>query len=203
MTPFRGTNRVTSIFGTRTDPTTGKPNVPHRGKDSVTDGDWTVREVTGGKVIRVGYDASRGNYIDIRTSPAHFERYQHMASIFLKKGDAAPQGRHVGMAGNTGQSTGPHLHFGVYRCGAETDGYTTLAQINTLEQYAVDPSQWDSLPNKTGTYPGNNDYDGAPTPTPAKGLYTVTVGPASEGDKTVLELFANALNLPVKVEDAQ
>lgn len=205
MTPFRDKNIVTSPFGPRQNPFGGGTQM-HRGVDSVTEpgGDWMVREATGGTVIRVQYDASRGNYIDVRTSPTHFERYQHMESIYLGKGNDAPQGRHLGLAGNTGDSTGRHLHFGVYRCGPETDGYTSIQQINSLEQYAVEPSEWSGIPNRIGTYRGNNDYDGEPAPEPvpepapeAPQMYTLTIGPMTQGDKDNIEGRAKELGLPV------
>ncbi len=162
MTPFASRNKITSPFGARTSPITGGQE-QHRGQDiTAPDGNWQVRECTGGTVIRVGYDNSRGNYVDVRTSPRHFERCQHMESIAVRAGQAVPQGTVLGMAGSTGASTGRHLHFGVYAAGPETDGYTALAQINTLERFAVEPSAWSDVPNQTGTHPGNNNLDAAP-----------------------------------------
>lgn len=203
MTPFRDDNIQKydgSLFGPRTNPISGKRE-NHRGRDITTTGDWTVRECTGGTVIRVGYDDSRGKYIDVRTSPRHFERCQHMATIYLKKGDAAPQGIHLGVAGSTGASTGQHLHFGVYEAGPETDGYTSLKNINALEKLAVDPGPWLDIPNTKGTFKGNNNYDGdaAPAPAPSPALVTLKIGPVSSGDREQLEALAAQMGVPVAV----
>lgn len=157
MTPFAGTNRVTSAFGYREYTYNGKLiKEQHKGQDmvptkypgeGVAESAWNVREVTGGRVLRVASDSARGNYVDIETAPGVFERYQHMKSIAVRVGQAVAQGALVGVAGNTGQSTARHLHFGVYKGG-------------TAESCAINPSQWSGLPNAAGSYPGNDDLDG-------------------------------------------
>lgn len=170
MTPFKGPNRVTSVYGPRTSPLTGKPE-QHRGQDiTAPDGDWRVREVTGGTVLRVAYDQWRGKYVDVQTKPGTFQRYQHMDAIYVAVGDAVPQGATLGVAGATGDTTGRHLHFGVYRGG-------------TAEACAVDPHQWSGLPNTAATHPGNNDLDDAKK----SQLYEYNNIIASPGDAAALE----------------
>ncbi|MDL2324070.1 M23 family metallopeptidase [Ruminococcaceae bacterium OttesenSCG-928-A16] len=200
MTPFKGLNRVTSPFGPRT--LNGRRE-NHKGQDSVPtkypgeplpESAWQVREVTGGTVIRIGYDKSRGNYVDIRTSARHFERYQHLKSIVVKVGQKVSQGQLIGVAGNTGTGTARHLHFGVYKVGANTDHYKALKDINTLEQYAVPPQQWSGVPNALGTYKGNDTLD---TPPPVNTLKTLTIGPMSAGDVITLENMAKDLRLRI------
>lgn len=192
MTPFAGTNRVTSPFGPRISPITKKTE-HHNGQDIVTTGDWTVRECTGGVVLRVTSDKWRGNYVDVQTAPGVFERYQHMARIYVKAGDRVPQGTPLGIAGSTGDSTGVHLHFEVQKNGA-----------------AVNPSPWSGIPNVIGSYPGNNNIDGKTqdpdpiVPVPSK-MVTLQIGPMSSGDKSTIESLAapaiekaKELGLPVK-----
>ena len=191
MTPFESTDRVTSPYGYRTITISGKTRRENHGGidivptkypgENVPESAWNVREVTGGKVIKISYDASRGNYIDVRTSPTTFERYQHMKSICKKVGQAVRQGETIGVAGNTGNSTGRHLHFGVYVNGS-------------AEACAVDPSLWCGLPNKAGTYTGNNTLDGsASAPTTLK---SYKLGPVSEGDAAKIKALAEQLAVP-------
>lgn len=185
MTPFKGPNRVSSAYGQRQyyNPRRGWVKELHRGQDIVADdGDWTVRECTGGKCVRVAYDKSRGHYVDIQTDKNTFERYQHMEKIYVKVGEDVPQGKHVGLAGTSGDSTGRHLHFGVYRGG-------------TAESNAIPPMPWSGIQNG-GTTKGNNDYDNAaPVPVP-KELATLKIGPVSAGDRQRLEQLAKEMDVP-------
>lgn len=143
MTPFKGPNKVTSIFGYRTSPITGQRQ-HHNGIDSTApDGDWSVRECTGGTVIEtsIGYNYGRGNLVRVQCGNA-VETYQHLSSISVKKGQTVKQGDIIGVAGKTGDSTGVHLHFEV-----------------TIGGKAVNPSEWCEIPNAIGTYPGNDNLD--------------------------------------------
>ncbi len=147
MTPFRGTNRVTSAYGPRRSPISGRQE-QHKGEDIVAAGAWPgeawlVRECSGGTVLRVTSDQWRGNYVDVQTAPGVFERYQHMHEIYVRPGQGVPQGCILGMAGKTGDSTGPHLHFEVQKNGV-----------------AVNPAAWSDLPNAVGICPGNDKLDG-------------------------------------------
>ena len=191
MTPFKGTNRVTSPYGWRTSPINGQAQ-HHNGQDIVGSGaypgaGWEVRELTGGTVLRVTSDQWRGKYVDVQTSPGIFERYQHMKDIYAKVGQKVPQGTVLGMAGTTGDSTGVHLHFEVQKNG-----------------YAINPEVFSDIPNRVGTYAGNYTIDGVqPAPEPEKPkMYTLAVGPMTAGDKNILESQAKALGLPVAAKEA-
>lgn len=194
MTPFAGQNRVTSAFGPRKSPITGRAE-QHRGQDIVpTNGNWAVRECTGGTVVRVAYDNARGKYVDVQTSSKIFERYQHMDSIAVAVGQAVPQGTVLGFAGSTGAVTGRHLHFGVYKNG-------------TAEACAISSELWSGVPNFVGTYPGNDDLD-SPVPAaeaPASPTAPVPSGAvlheyggivASPGDGAALETLLRQLRIP-------
>lgn len=154
MTPFAKENRVTSLFGYREFYLNGKlVKGQHYGIDEVVnnpseESDWSVREVTGGAVREtlLGYNGGRGNLVKVETAPGVIEIYQHLKSIAVKKGQTVRQGDVIGVAGSTGDSTGRHLHFEV--------------QINGTP---VEPSAWMGIPNKIGTYPGNNDLDAGGT----------------------------------------
>lgn len=154
MTPFKGTNRITSPYGYREYWNSGRlVKEHHNGEDVVctkyagevvNDSDWDFREVTGAVVEEVsyGYNSGRGNLVKTKTSTGAIQIYQHCKEIYVKKGDVVPQGTVLGRAGSTGNSTGIHLHFEV--------------QINGTP---VEPSAWLGLPNVAGTYEGNDDLD--------------------------------------------
>ncbi len=183
MTPFSGENRVTSPYGMRTHPISGKRQM-HNGVDIVTSGaypgkGWEVREVTGGTVKAVTSDQWRGKYVDVQTAPKEIERYQHLASTTVKVGQILKQGDVIGMAGTTGDSTGVHLHFEVQKNGSP-----------------VEPSVWSGVTNG-GTTPGNNNLDGGGASTVETfqaGI--VEVGPLSPGDVSALVNRAREMATP-------
>ena len=155
MTPFKGTNRITSPFGWRTYKNSAGVTIRehHNGIDlvptdypgQVLDADaWCYREVTGGRVIEVstGWNAGRGTLIKVQTAPGVIEIYQHCAAVYVTVGQQVPQGTVLGRAGATGNVTGAHLHFEV--------------QVNGSP---VEPSAWLGLPNAGGTYGGNDTLD--------------------------------------------
>lgn len=158
MTPFKGENRVTSTFGPRKSPITGAQE-HHGGQDIAANGAWPgtawhVRECTGGTVINVYEDKWRGKFVDVRTSQTHVERYQHMHEIYVKPGQAVPQGTVLAMAGKTGDVTGVHLHFEVIKC-TQND----IAGLNKAAK--ANPAQWSGIPNACGAYKGNDSLDSA------------------------------------------
>ena len=156
MTPFQGTNRITSPYGWRTyknsagvtirEHHNGIDVVPTRyaGEEDLAGTAWDFREVTGGKVVAVstGWNAGRGTLIKVQTAPGVIEFYQHCAAVYVKVGQQVPQGTVLGRAGATGNVTGEHLHFEV--------------QVNGTP---VEPSEWLGLPNAGGSYPGDDTLD--------------------------------------------
>ncbi|HON89892.1 MAG TPA: M23 family metallopeptidase [Spirochaetia bacterium] len=67
-----------------------------------------------GKVIYVGYDVGYGNYIIIEHKYGFLTRYAHLKAFAAQKGQEVQQGDIIGYIGNTGISTGPHLHYEIY-----------------------------------------------------------------------------------------
>lgn len=192
MTPFKGTNRITSPYGWRTyknsagvtirEHHNGIDVVPTRyaGED-VADDAWDFREVTGGCVIEVstGWNAGRGTLIKVQTAPGVIEIYQHCAAVYVKAGQQVPQGTVLGRAGATGNVTGAHLHFEV--------------QVNGSP---VEPSAWLGLPNAGGTYTGNDTLDkpAETEPPVAAQLQTLCILDATPD----IVARAQALGLPVR-----
>jgi murein DD-endopeptidase MepM/ murein hydrolase activator NlpD len=72
-----------------------------------------------GKVVSVAYDTSMGNNIIIEHKHGFLTRYAHLSAFKVQKGAIVKQGQIIGYIGNTGLSTGPHLHYEVH-LGTET-----------------------------------------------------------------------------------
>ena len=104
---------VTSHFGPTTHPFT-KHWYLHKGIDIAYSRGTKVVSTADGKVIEKGFDASGyGNYIVIKHKYGFFTRYAHMDQVYVKEGQNVQQGEVIGTLGNTGLSTGPHLHYEV------------------------------------------------------------------------------------------
>ncbi len=87
-----------SGFGRRIDPFTGQ---------------WALHAAAGGVVQFAGIHPQYGIMIDIDHGNDLVTRYAHLSKLFVREGDVVVRGRRVGLSGNTGRSTGPHLHFEV------------------------------------------------------------------------------------------
>ena len=104
---------VTSYFGPTTHPFT-KHWYLHKGIDIAYSRGTKVVSTADGKVIEKAFDASGyGNYIVIKHKYGFYTRYAHMDKVYVKEGQNVQQGEVVGTLGNTGLSTGPHLHYEV------------------------------------------------------------------------------------------
>ena len=64
-----------------------------------------------GKVKRAGYFGKYGNYIEIEHASGFTTRYGHLSKILVKKGQTVSFRQRIGLMGNTGRSTGNHLHY--------------------------------------------------------------------------------------------
>ena len=71
-----------------------------------------------GQVTATGYSTVYGNYVIIRHHAGYQTLYGHMNTILTSKGSFVSPSSKIGTVGNTGMSTGPHLHFTVYKNGA-------------------------------------------------------------------------------------
>ena len=105
---------ISMMFGPNLHPITGQWYI-HKGVDFSTwrQGD-PIMATANGQVVTVGYDASFGNYIIIRHKHGMYTRYAHMSVTRVKKGEYVNQGQIIGNIGNTGVTTGPHLHYEVH-----------------------------------------------------------------------------------------
>lgn len=117
--PFVGLYKVTSLFGFRTPPSTsgGKGSRDHKGIDlAPTKLDYlgtAAIACADGVVTKSKFDKTLGNFVWIRTDEGYGVIYQHLASVNVKAGDKVSCRQIIGKVGNTGNSGGVHLHFGV------------------------------------------------------------------------------------------
>ncbi len=103
---------VSSHYGQRSDPFTGRPAV-HRGLDFAGLDDSAILAVAPGVVTWSGRQRGYGNLIEIDHGNGWVTRYGHNAFNLVMKGDYVKPGQTIGLMGSTGRATGPHLHFEV------------------------------------------------------------------------------------------
>jgi murein DD-endopeptidase MepM/ murein hydrolase activator NlpD len=101
-----------SGFGMRIDPFTGQQAM-HEGVDFLTDVGTPVVAAAGGVVQFAGFHPQYGYMIDIDHGNDLLTRYAHLSRVYVREGDVLQRGRRIADSGNTGRSTGPHLHFEV------------------------------------------------------------------------------------------
>jgi murein DD-endopeptidase MepM/ murein hydrolase activator NlpD len=116
--PARGP--ISSPFGYRADPFTGVRRF-HEGLDIVVNMGTPVKAAMDGKIADLGWNANFGNYIIMSHGNGLQTLYGHLSAFKVSIGQAISQGTVIAASGNTGYSTGPHLHFGVYRNGQATN----------------------------------------------------------------------------------
>jgi murein DD-endopeptidase MepM/ murein hydrolase activator NlpD len=108
--PTRGW--VTSDFGTRIDPYTAERKM-HQGMDIATPHGQTVYTPSDGTVVFLGSEGGYGKVLVIDHGYGVKTRYGHLSEITVHLGDRVKRGDKVAQVGNTGRSTGPHLHYEV------------------------------------------------------------------------------------------
>ncbi len=101
-----------SSFGRRIDPFTGMLAM-HEGIDFLADVGTPVVAAAAGIVQFAGFHPQYGFMVDVDHGNDLVSRYAHLSKIFVKEGDVVMRGRKIALSGNTGRSTGPHLHFEV------------------------------------------------------------------------------------------
>jgi murein DD-endopeptidase MepM/ murein hydrolase activator NlpD len=97
----------------RKDPINGALSF-HSGIDLRANTGTTVMAALDGTVSVTGENWLYGRHIIISHGNGYKTIYAHLNTISVKQGDKVASGRKIGESGNTGHSTGPHLHFGIY-----------------------------------------------------------------------------------------
>ena len=117
--PISG-GRITSYFGRRTAPTAGASTY-HRGVDWATPVGTAVYASSGGTVVQAGWGSGYGYVVYINHPDGRQTRYGHLSRIYVSAGQQVRQGQVIAASGNTGRSTGPHLHFEILINGAQVN----------------------------------------------------------------------------------
>lgn len=104
--------RITSGFGLRINPITGRPEF-HLGVDIADRWGTPVRSTGEGVVVKAGFCGLMGRCIEIDHGNGIQTYYGHLSKILVHRGDRVKRGEIIGLMGSSGRSTGPHLHYTV------------------------------------------------------------------------------------------
>ena len=108
--PVRGW--ISSRFGYRVSPFTGRREL-HKGLDIVNRAGTPVVVTADGQVVFAGYKGGYGKMVIIDHGLGKVTKYGHLSKVAVRNGDLLVRGQELGLLGNTGRSTGPHLHYEV------------------------------------------------------------------------------------------
>lgn len=118
---------VSSGYGQRTDPFTGKPAV-HHGVDIAGKEGSPVLASAAGVVTWSGSRAGYGKIVEISHGDGYVTRYAHNKQNLVQPGDVVRKGESVALVGSSGRSTGAHVHYEVYKHGRPVDPSSYLAR---------------------------------------------------------------------------
>lgn len=117
--PISG-GRMSSTFGKRKAPKKGASTY-HKGIDWAVPTGTPIRAACGGVVTRAGWGSGYGYCVYIRHPDGKETRYGHCSKVLVKSGQSVKQGEKIALSGNTGVSTGPHLHFEILVGGSQVN----------------------------------------------------------------------------------
>ncbi|MFC3282139.1 peptidoglycan DD-metalloendopeptidase family protein [Litchfieldella rifensis] len=111
--PFEGSYRLSSSFNLkRRHPITGRVS-PHYGTDFAMPPGSPVIAPAAGRVEKVGNHPLAGRFVVVRHDNGYQTRYLHLSRPLVNRGERVSMGERIALSGNTGRSTGPHLHYEV------------------------------------------------------------------------------------------
>lgn len=117
--PISG-GRLSSGFGKRTAPKRGASTY-HKGVDWATPTGTPVYASCGGTVTKAGWGSGYGYVVYITHPDGRQTRYAHLSKVLVSAGQTVSQGQKIALSGNTGVSTGPHLHFEILINGSQVN----------------------------------------------------------------------------------
>ncbi len=123
--PLHG--RVTSRYGYRTNPISGKYGL-HTGVDIAADEGTAIVAAYNGVIKDTGYGEKKGNFVLMEHSDGTQTLYCHCSQIIADEGTVIRAGEVIALVGNTGWSTGPHLHFEIHIDGSTVDPLTYIKE---------------------------------------------------------------------------
>ena len=112
--------RLSSGFGPRKAPTRGASTY-HKGVDWSLPIGTAVMASSSGTVAKAGWGSGYGYVVYINHADGRQTRYGHLSKVLVKPGEYVQQGEKIALSGNTGRSTGPHLHFEILIGGSQVD----------------------------------------------------------------------------------
>lgn len=117
--PISG-GRLSSNFGRRNRPTKGASSY-HKGVDWAIPTGTAVMASSAGTVARAGWGSGYGYVVYINHADGRQTRYGHLSKVLVSPGQKVSQGQKIALSGNTGVSTGPHLHFEILINGSQVN----------------------------------------------------------------------------------
>ena len=129
--PFDGSYRLSSNFNPqRKHPVTGRIS-PHNGTDFAMPIGTPITAPANGVVERVSNHHAAGRYIVVRHDNGYRTRYLHLSRPLVSQGERVTMGERIALSGNTGRSTGPHLHYEVIVNNSPVNAMTVDLPENT------------------------------------------------------------------------
>jgi murein DD-endopeptidase MepM/ murein hydrolase activator NlpD len=122
--PLAFNARVTSSFNPKRFHPISKKVRPHNGTDFGAPTGTPIRSVAAGTVVFASRNGGHGNFVKIVHQSPYKTSYSHLSKISVKKGQKVKQGQIIGKVGSTGASTGPHLHYQVWKNNKYVDAMT-------------------------------------------------------------------------------
>ncbi len=116
-TPLKGQVDVSSEFGLRSNPFGGRGYELHNGIDFRGAIGTPIYATASGVVVKAQHSGGFGKHVVIDHGFGYETLYAHLSTMTLEVGDLVVRGDRVGALGNTGRSSGPHLHYTIYRQG--------------------------------------------------------------------------------------
>ena len=117
--PISG-GRQSSGFGRRNAPTRGASTY-HKGIDWATPTGTAVMASSAGTVVKAGWGSGYGYVVYINHADGRQTRYGHLSKVLVTTGQTVSQGQKIALSGNTGVSTGPHVHFEILINGSQVN----------------------------------------------------------------------------------
>jgi len=127
-----------------------KANLPHTGVDFAAQRGTPVRAVGDGVIVEAGWNGGYGKAIDIKHDATYMSRYAHLDRFAagIKPGTAVTKGQLIGYVGSTGRSTGPHLHFELYK----DQQYVNPLSVDFPADETIEPDLQKLFENQMKTY---------------------------------------------------
>jgi len=131
LSPVRK-GRTTSGFGTRRDPFNSRRMEFHKGIDIGIPVGTKVQASRSGRVVFSGYEDGYGKLVILEHEFGYQTYYGHLSRCLVKRGDSVRPGQFIALSGNTGRSTGPHLHFEIRKNGRSMNPFTYINRAHQV-----------------------------------------------------------------------